>query len=131
MPIRHTIVLLDPTDISAPRPAEALSRPQPPPAARCGLSAASWAAYAGPSRQREARWPISVAQEDATVRGPEGSICTIRPRATIPPRTRIPLRIRQRQARQEWLLLRVTSVVLILLAGAMAVFIALMIAGYH
>jgi succinate dehydrogenase hydrophobic anchor subunit len=33
--------------------------------------------------------------------------------------------------RQEWLLLRVTSVVLILLAGAMAVFIALMIAGYH
>ena len=87
MPIRHTIVLLDPTDISAPPPAEALSRPRPPPAARCGLSAASWAAYAGPSRQR--------------------------------------------QARQEWLLLRVTSVVLILLAGAMAVFIALMIAGHH
>ncbi|HEY1671171.1 MAG TPA: hypothetical protein VGG50_00550 [Streptosporangiaceae bacterium] len=41
------------------------------------------------------------------------------------------MRSRQRQARQEWLLLRVTSVVLILLAVAMAVFIALMVAGYH
>jgi succinate dehydrogenase hydrophobic anchor subunit len=41
------------------------------------------------------------------------------------------LRIRQRQARQEWLLLRVTTVVLVLLAVAMAVFIALMIAGYR
>jgi succinate dehydrogenase hydrophobic anchor subunit len=39
--------------------------------------------------------------------------------------------IRQRQARQEWLLLRVTTVVLVLLAVAMAVFIALMIAGYR
>ena len=48
-----------------------------------------------------------------------------------PPRTRTPSPIRQRQARQEWLLLRVTTVVLVLLAVAMAVFIALMIAGYR
>ena len=47
------------------------------------------------------------------------------------PRTGTPLRIRQRQARQEWLLLRVTTVVLVLLAVAMAVFIALMVAGYR
>jgi hypothetical protein len=91
VPIRHTIVLPDPTDIfPAPRPGEA-------PAVRRSLSAVSWAAYAGPSRQREARWFISVAQEDATGRAPEGSI----------------------------------TVVLVLLAVAMAVFIALMIAGYH
>ena len=48
-----------------------------------------------------------------------------------PPRARIPLRSRQRQARHEWVLLRVTTVILILLAVAMAVFIALMIAGYR
>jgi hypothetical protein len=47
------------------------------------------------------------------------------------PRPRTPLPSRRRQARQEWLLLRVTTVVLVLLVAAMAVFIALMIAGYH
>lgn len=48
-----------------------------------------------------------------------------------PPRSRIPLRDRQRKARQDWVLMRVSTVVLVLLAAAMAVFIALMIAGYH
>jgi hypothetical protein len=48
-----------------------------------------------------------------------------------PPRTKTPFRIRQRQAREERLLLRVTTVVLVLLVAAMAVFVALMIAGYH
>jgi hypothetical protein len=47
------------------------------------------------------------------------------------PRTKTPFRIRQRQAREERLLLRVTTVALVLLVAAMAVFIALMIAGYH
>jgi hypothetical protein len=48
-----------------------------------------------------------------------------------PPRPRMPLRERQRQAREDWVLLRVATVVLILLAAAMAVIIVLMIAGYR
>jgi hypothetical protein len=47
------------------------------------------------------------------------------------PRTKVPLRTRQRQAREERLLLRVTTVVLVLLVAALAVFFALMIAGFH
>ena len=43
----------------------------------------------------------------------------------------MPLRERQRQARENWVLLRVATVVLILLAAAMAVIIVLMIAGYR
>ena len=47
------------------------------------------------------------------------------------PRTKVPLRTRQRQAREERLLLRVTTVVLVPLVAALAVFFALMIAGFH
>jgi hypothetical protein len=43
----------------------------------------------------------------------------------------MPLRERRRQAREDWVLLRVATVVLILLAAAMAVIIGLMIAGYR
>ncbi len=38
---------------------------------------------------------------------------------------------RQREAREDWVLLRVATVILVLVAAAMAVFIALMIAGYR
>ena len=48
-----------------------------------------------------------------------------------PPRPRIPLQDRQRKAREDWVLMHVTAVILILLSAAMAVIIALMIAGYH
>jgi hypothetical protein len=47
------------------------------------------------------------------------------------PRTKVPLRIRQRQAREERFLLRVTTVILVLLGAALAVFFALIIAGFH
>jgi hypothetical protein len=48
-----------------------------------------------------------------------------------PPRPRIPLKERQREAHEDWVLMRVTTVILVILAAAMAVFIALMIAGFH
>ena len=44
---------------------------------------------------------------------------------------RIPWRDRQRQAREDWVLMRVATVVLVLAAGALAVIFALMIAGYR
>jgi len=47
-----------------------------------------------------------------------------------PPRLRIPLKERQREARQEWILMRVTTVVLVLLAVAVLVIISVMIATY-
>ena len=47
-----------------------------------------------------------------------------------PPRPRIPLQDRQRMARRDRLM-RVTTVILVLAVGALAVFIALMLAGYH
>lgn len=47
-----------------------------------------------------------------------------------PPRLRIPLKERQREARQEWILMRVTTVVLVLTAVAVLVIISLMIATY-
>ncbi len=48
-----------------------------------------------------------------------------------PPRPRTPLKERQREAREDWILMRVTTVILVIVAAAMAVFIALMIAGYR
>jgi hypothetical protein len=48
-----------------------------------------------------------------------------------PPRPRIPLRERQRIARQEWILEHILLVVLVPVAVAVAVIIVLMIAGYH
>ncbi len=48
-----------------------------------------------------------------------------------PPRRRIPWPERQREARQDWILMRVATVVLILVAGALAVFFLLMLAGYR
>lgn len=47
-----------------------------------------------------------------------------------PPGTRMPLRDRQRQARQEWVLMRVTTLVLVLAAAAFMVIIFLIIATY-
>jgi succinate dehydrogenase hydrophobic anchor subunit len=41
------------------------------------------------------------------------------------------LKERQREAREDWVLMRVTTVILVILAAAMAVLIALMIAGFH
>jgi hypothetical protein len=48
-----------------------------------------------------------------------------------PPRSRIPLKDRQRKALQDWVLMRVATVVLVLAAPAIAVIFVLMIAGYH
>ena len=48
-----------------------------------------------------------------------------------PPRTDLPLKTRQRKAREDWVLMRVTTVIVVLVATAVAVFIALMVAGVH
>jgi hypothetical protein len=48
-----------------------------------------------------------------------------------PTRPHVPLAERRRILRRERLLLYVTTTILVLLAGAMAVFIGLMIAGYR
>jgi hypothetical protein len=47
------------------------------------------------------------------------------------PRTRIPLQVQQRKARQDWVLMRVATVILVLAAAALAVIFLLMIAGYR
>jgi hypothetical protein len=47
-----------------------------------------------------------------------------------PPRPQIPLKDRQRQARQEWVLMRVATVVLILVAVAFMVIMVVIIATY-
>jgi hypothetical protein len=46
-----------------------------------------------------------------------------------PPRPRIPLKERQREAREDWVLMRVATVVVVLAAAAVAVIFVLMIAG--
>jgi hypothetical protein len=48
-----------------------------------------------------------------------------------PPRPRIPLKERQREAREDFVLMRVATVVLVLAAAAMAVIFVLIMAGYH
>jgi hypothetical protein len=48
-----------------------------------------------------------------------------------PPRPRMPLKERQRKARQDWVLEHILAVVLIPSAVAVAVIIVLMIAGYR
>jgi hypothetical protein len=48
-----------------------------------------------------------------------------------PPRPKIPLKERQREAREDWVLMRVATVVVVLAAAAVAVIFVLMIAGYH
>ena len=47
-----------------------------------------------------------------------------------PPRPRIPLKDRQRQAREDWILLRVLTVVLVLAVAAVLVSISLIIATH-
>jgi hypothetical protein len=47
-----------------------------------------------------------------------------------PPRPRIPLKERQREARQDWILMRVTTVILVLTATAVLVIISLIIATH-
>jgi hypothetical protein len=47
-----------------------------------------------------------------------------------PPRLRIPMKERQRKARQDWILMRVTTVALVLTAIAVLVIISLMVATY-
>ena len=48
-----------------------------------------------------------------------------------PPRPRIPLKDQQRKARQDWVLMRVATVVVVLAAAAIAVIFILIIAGYR
>ena len=47
-----------------------------------------------------------------------------------PPRPEIPLKDRQRQARQDWVLMRVATVVLILVAAAFMVIMVVIIATH-
>jgi hypothetical protein len=47
-----------------------------------------------------------------------------------PPRPRIPLKERQREARQDWILIRVTTVILVLTAAAVLVIISLIVATH-
>jgi len=47
-----------------------------------------------------------------------------------PPRLDMPFRARQRKARQEYVLMRVVTVAVIVLAAALAVFVSLIIAKY-
>jgi hypothetical protein len=47
-----------------------------------------------------------------------------------PPRLRLPLRERQREAREDWILMRVTSVILVLAASAFMVIIFVIIATH-
>ena len=47
-----------------------------------------------------------------------------------PPRPRIALKERQREARQDWILMRVTTAILVLTAAAVLVIISLIIATH-
>ena len=47
-----------------------------------------------------------------------------------PPRSRIPLKDRQRKAREDWVLMRVTTVVLVLAAAAFMVIMFVIIATH-
>ena len=47
------------------------------------------------------------------------------------PRPRVPLRERQRKARQDWVLEHIFAVILIAAAAAVAVIIVLMLVGYR
>ena len=65
------------------------------------------------------------------VRGrPRGIYLHDPPPGYHPPRPGIPLKSRQRQARQEWVLMRVATVVLILVAAAFMVIMLLFIATH-
>jgi hypothetical protein len=48
-----------------------------------------------------------------------------------PPRLRIPLKVRQRKAREDYVLMRVVTVVVVLAGVAIAVIFILIIAGFH
>jgi hypothetical protein len=47
-----------------------------------------------------------------------------------PPRPRIPLKVRQREAREDWVLMRVTTVVLVLAAAGLMVMLLVIIATH-
>jgi hypothetical protein len=47
-----------------------------------------------------------------------------------PPRRRVPLRIRQRQAREDYVLMRFTTLVLVLIVGALVVMMSMIIAQH-
>jgi hypothetical protein len=63
-------------------------------------------------------------------RGPRGIYLHDPPPGYRPPRPEIPLKDRQRMARQDWVLMRVATVVLILVAGAFMVIMFLIIATH-
>jgi succinate dehydrogenase hydrophobic anchor subunit len=48
-----------------------------------------------------------------------------------PPRPRISLKDRQRKAREDWVLMRVATVILVLAAAAIVVIMVVMIVEYH
>ena len=47
-----------------------------------------------------------------------------------PPRRRIPLKVRQREAREHYVLMRVVTVALVLIAGALVVMMSMIIAQH-
>jgi hypothetical protein len=64
-------------------------------------------------------------------RGPRGIYLHDAPPGYRPPRLRTPVKDRQRKARQDWVLMRVTTVVLILTAVAFIVIMFLIIAMHN
>jgi hypothetical protein len=62
--------------------------------------------------------------------GPKGIYLHDPPPGYRPPRPRIPLKDRQRQAREDWILMRVTTIVAVLTAAAFMVIISLIIATH-
>ena len=67
------------------------------------------------------RWPAEKAQRHLPARSSPGY---------HPPRPGIPLKDRQRQARQDWILMRVATIVLILAAVAFMVIMTMIIAAH-
>jgi hypothetical protein len=65
-----------------------------------------------------------------TGRGPRGIYLHDPPPGYRPPRFRLPLKDRQRMAREDWVLMRVATVVLALAAAAFMVIILVIIATH-
>jgi hypothetical protein len=73
-------------------------------------------------------WLGGPRRSDSFGRGRRGIYLHDPPPGYHPPRTHIPQKDRQRQARQDWVLMRVATVVLILVAVAFIVIVFLVIA---
>jgi len=75
-------------------------------------------------------WIGGPRRNDRLERGRRGIYLHDPPPGYYPPRPEIPLKDRQRQARQDWVLMRVATVVLIIAAVAFMVIMILIIATH-